>query len=198
MDALASTRSASTRCAQAADTDVIWRQHVIRRWPQASQFAWAQNLPQRLVYCRLRSLHDWLDCLDDGAGCMLRYFDVLSCALEGSLKRLADMQRELGASPWQSSTSPFAIPQELACVVAFTKTGHKMLFLRGIRSYRCRITTHTLPVSGDDVHTLRGCPQMSDLARCHGIIVSNKLLNQRWGNAGQIQSSPRLMGGESY
>ena len=95
---LAVCRATRSEYRAVADCEGLWETHVKNVWPAVSQAHWASALPQFLLFCRLRSLHAWLVELDDGAGGMLRYFQVLVETFQADLwKLLAACVNDVGS-----------------------------------------------------------------------------------------------------
>jgi len=73
-------------------------------------------------------LKAWLSSLDDGAGAMLSYFDVLAAEFDADLGQIAAAKVEV---PTTRSLMG-AVDPSFWETVKVTKTGHRMLFARGI------------------------------------------------------------------
>lgn len=77
---------------------------------------------------RAAELLAWLEGLDDGAGAMLQYFDVLSAEFDADLAQIAAAKVEGG----EKNGVMGVVDQSFWDTVQVEKTGHKMLFAQGI------------------------------------------------------------------
>jgi len=77
---------------------------------------------------RAEDLRKWLELLDDGAGAMLSYFDVLAAEFDADLNQIAAAKVEGG----ERRGILGAVDPSFWETVKVQKTGHKMLFARGI------------------------------------------------------------------
>jgi len=82
----------------------------------------------RIDSARAAELHAWLEGLDDGAGAMLQYFDVLSAEFDADLAQIAAAKVEGG----EKQGILGVVDPSFWETVRVEKTGHKMLFARGI------------------------------------------------------------------
>lgn len=76
---------------------------------------------------RAAELRKWLEALDDGAGAMLSYFDVLAAEFDADLNQIAAAKVDGGGGGILGAVDP-----SFWDTVSVKKTGHKMLFARGI------------------------------------------------------------------
>eukprot|EP00812_Abedinium_dasypus_P014480 NODE_8008_length_406_cov_189.888889.p4 GENE.NODE_8008_length_406_cov_189.888889~~NODE_8008_length_406_cov_189.888889.p4 ORF type:complete len:87 (+),score=39.04 NODE_8008_length_406_cov_189.888889:3-263(+) len=77
---------------------------------------------------RSAELRNWLSSLDDGAGAMLQYFDVLAAEFDADLAQIAAARVEGG----ERRGILGVVDPSFFDTVRVEKTGHKMLFARGI------------------------------------------------------------------
>jgi len=82
----------------------------------------------RIDSARAAELHAWLEGLDDGAGAMLQYFDVLSAEFDADLAQISAAKVEGG----EKQGILGVVDPSFWETVRVEKTGHKMLFARGI------------------------------------------------------------------
>jgi len=83
----------------------------------------------RVDDARAAELRAWLEGLDDGAGAMLQYFDVLATEFDADLAQIAAAKVDGGEG---KRGILGAVDQSFWETVRVEKTGHKMLFARGI------------------------------------------------------------------
>jgi len=85
----------------------------------------------RVDVTRAGELRAWLESLDDGAGAMLQYFDVLASEFDADLAQIAAAKVEGG----ERRGILGAVDPSFWETVRVAKTGHKMLFARGIAKF---------------------------------------------------------------
>lgn len=77
---------------------------------------------------RAAELREWLNSLDDGAGAMQQYFDTLATEFDADLAQIAAAKVEGG----EKRGILGAVDPSFWETVRVVKTGHKMLFAKGI------------------------------------------------------------------
>lgn len=82
----------------------------------------------RVDEARAAELRAWLEGLDDGAGAMVQYFDVLAGEFDADLAQIAAAKVEGG----ERQGILGVVDPAFWDTVRVEKTGHKMLFARGI------------------------------------------------------------------
>jgi len=78
---------------------------------------------------RAQKLHDWLLNLDDGAGAMLQYFDVLVAEFDSDITQIKAVK--IGGD--EANGILGVVDPSFWNVGRVAKLGHKMLFARGIQ-----------------------------------------------------------------
>jgi len=82
----------------------------------------------RIDDARAAELREWLEGLDDGAGAMIQYFDVLAAEFDADLAMIAAAKVDGG----EQHGILGAVDPSFWDTVRVVKAGHKMLFARGI------------------------------------------------------------------